>query len=87
MNAAPSNMPEAAAQRVFLCSDVGRPGSGAVRYAAAMYFFHVGMMSQDMLEIYRRCCKFDREDPVDLASFEGVQIPSIAAPNISTQSL
>jgi hypothetical protein len=35
-------------------------------------------MSQEMLEIYRRCCKFDLEDPIDLAKFEGVAVPPVA---------
>ncbi|MFT7524517.1 MAG: hypothetical protein ACI92A_002386, partial [Candidatus Paceibacteria bacterium] len=29
-------------------------------------------MTAEMLEIYRRCCKFDMEDPIDLARFESI---------------
>ena len=52
---------------------VGEPGSGAARYGAAMYFHNRGKVSAEMLEIYRRCCKFDREDPLLLARLEGVE--------------
>lgn len=65
-------------QRAFLLADVGAPGSGAARYAAAMHFFNLGLISADMLEIYRRCSKFDREDPIDLARYERVLVPPIS---------
>ncbi len=68
-------MEEAEAQRQFLATTVGTPSSGATRYAAAMYFFKNGKLSAEMLEIYRRCSKFDTEDPLDLARYEGVSIP------------
>ena len=63
----------------FLRADLGVPGSGAVRYAAAMYFHKEKSMPHKMLEIYRICSKFDQEDPLDLARFEGVDIPPLAA--------
>ena len=63
----------------FLHAEIGVPGSGAVRYAAAMYFHKEKSMPHKMLEIYRICSKFDQEDPLDLAKFEGVDIPSFAA--------
>lgn len=63
------------AQHALLLAPVGVPGSGGIRYAAAMYFYQNKLMAADMLEIYRRCCNLDREDPVDLARFEGVQPP------------
>lgn len=63
---------ELQAQMTLLFAKVGAPGSGAARYGAAMYFQQRGRLSAEMLEIYRRCCKLDREDPVDLAKFEGV---------------
>ncbi len=63
-------------QSVFLCVNVGASGSGAVRYAAAMYFYNLDMMSAQMLEIYRMCSKFDSEDPVDIAKFESIDLPA-----------
>lgn len=63
---------EIAYQKALLTVPVGQPGSGAARYGAAMYFYQRKEMSAELLEIYRRCCKFDHEDPVDLAAFEGI---------------
>jgi len=37
-----------------------------------LYFYNLGILSDEMLEIYRRCCKFDNEDPIDLARFEQI---------------
>ena len=59
-------------QKELLALPVGQRGSGAARYGAAMYFYQQKLMSAELLEIYRRCCKFDYEDPVDLAAFEGI---------------
>ncbi len=78
-------MEEAEVQWQFLTTTVGTPGSGATRYAAAMYFFKSGKLSAEMLEMYRRCSKFDAEDPLDLARYEGVSIPGIVCdPSPST---
>ena len=63
---------ETARQAALLATPCGPPGSGALRYGAAMYFYREGLMSAEMLEIYRRCCVLDDEDPADLARFEGV---------------
>lgn len=59
-------------QKALLELPIGQRGSGAARYGAAMFFYQQKMMSAELLEIYRRCCKFDHEDPVDLAAFEGI---------------
>ena len=56
----------------LLAWPVGVAGSGAVRYAAAMALYQAGLMSLELLEIYRRCCKFDSEDPIALARHEQV---------------
>lgn len=68
---------EADAQLAFLDAPVGAPGSGGVRYAAAMYFYQQGLMSAELLEVYRQCSKFDDEDPIDLARFEGIETASL----------
>ena len=71
-------------QMAFLRTDVGVPGSGAVRYAAAMYFHKEKSMPHNMLEIYRICSKFDQEDPLVVAKFEGVEIlPIVARTDVS----
>jgi hypothetical protein len=61
-------------QKALLQARVGPPGSGAVRYAAAMYFYSLQLIPVEMLEIYRRCSKFDDENPIDLANYEGVHV-------------
>ena len=66
------NTNEKKIQQELLNSKLGVSGSGYVRYGAAMYFYNQGLLSEAMLEIYRRCCKFDNEDPIDLADFEKV---------------
>ncbi|MDG1497324.1 MAG: hypothetical protein P8I36_00025 [Amylibacter sp.] len=66
------NTNEKKIQQELLNSKLGVSGSGYVRYGAAMYFYNQGILSEAMLEIYRRCCKFDNEDPIDLAEFEKV---------------
>lgn len=66
-------MTEIDAQLALLRTAPGVPGSGALRYGAAMYLYQHSRMSAELLEIYRRCCKFDAEDPVDLARFEGIE--------------
>lgn len=77
MTAAVSNTSEYEQEMGLLFSQVGKPGSGAARYAAAMYFYQMRMLSAELLEIYRRCGKFDSEDPLDLARYEGVEIPAM----------
>lgn len=56
----------------LLHTALGAPGSGAARYAAAMHFYAQGLMSHQMLEIYRICSKLDKEDPIKVAIYEGV---------------
>lgn len=66
------NSNELKIQKTLLNYKVGISGSGYIRYCAAMYFYNLGILSDEMLEIYRRCCKFDKEDPIDLARFEQI---------------
>jgi len=84
MNATPQS--ELEHQRKLLSARVGAKGSGALRYGAAMYCYNLGLISDDMLEIYRRCSKFDREDPIDLARFEGIAVSSFDAIGLSGTS-
>jgi len=60
------------AQKLLLFSKLGEPGSGYARYSAAMYFHKQDLLSPELLEIYRRCCKLDNEDPLALAAHEGI---------------
>ncbi len=58
------------AQLALLGSPVGALGSGYARYSAAMYFYQLGQISAELLEVYRKCCKFDDEDPTAMAVHE-----------------
>ena len=49
-------------QYSLLTTPLGKPGSGMVRYGAAMHFHRSGRMKPEMLEAYRICCKLDHED-------------------------
>lgn len=53
-------------QQGYLATPFGVPGSGRVRYAAAMYFFARGMIDAATLEAYRVCSPIDHEDPAGL---------------------
>jgi hypothetical protein len=59
-------------QLALLHMPVGIPGSGYARYQAAMYFHTLGRIGDELLEIYRICCKLDDEDPVAVARHEGI---------------
>lgn len=76
MNYAPVDQSVLDHQKALLLTDVGAAGSGAVRYAAAMYFYNLEMIPAGLLEIYRVCSKFDHEDPIGVAEFEGIALPS-----------
>lgn len=46
-----------------LRTPLGEPGSGLVRYAAAMHLHQRGLLDPVSLERYRICSRLDREDP------------------------
>lgn len=46
-----------------LATPLGGPGSGRVRYAAAMYFNRCSLLSDEVLEVYRVCSARDGDDP------------------------
>jgi hypothetical protein len=50
-------------QLAFLRMPPGQPGSGRIRYAAAMHFSNRHMLSQDALEVFRILAKEDATDP------------------------
>tara|TARA_B100001057_G_C22759316_1_gene915090 strand:+ start:810 stop:1022 length:213 start_codon:yes stop_codon:yes gene_type:complete len=53
-------------QYEFLNTPININKSGYIRYGAAMYFFNKGLISEETLEVYRICCKFDHYNPKDL---------------------
>ena len=54
-------------QYSLLCEPIGKLKSGYARYGAAMYFYEKGHLTDQMLEIYRICSKFDNQDPQKVA--------------------
>ena len=54
-------------QHNLLFEPIGKVKSGYSRYGAAMYFYKKGLLSEQMLEIYRICCKFDNQDPLKVS--------------------
>lgn len=46
--------------------------SGRIRYAAAMYFYQRGMISEACLEVYRICARLDHEDPIPFLTSVGL---------------
>jgi len=50
----------------------GQPGSGRVRYAAAMYFNRTQRLSDAALEVFRICSPLDHEDPAGLLTTRGL---------------
>lgn len=54
-------------QLALLKLPLGQPGSGMIRYGAAMYFYRCGMLHADTLEAHRICCNLDFEDPQAVA--------------------
>ena len=50
-------------QFALLHTPIGEQDSGRTRYAAAMYFFQINVLSDDALEVYRVHAKRDYEDP------------------------
>jgi hypothetical protein len=51
-------------QASLLMTAPGPEGSGRIRYAAAMYFFQRGMLSEAALELFRISSAIDHEDPL-----------------------
>ena len=51
-------------QASLLMTAPGPEGSGRIRYAAAMYFFQRGMLSDVALELFRISSAIDHEDPL-----------------------
>ena len=49
-----------------LSTPPGEPGSGRLRYAAAMHFYNRGMLDPEALEVYRILALIDAEDPAPL---------------------
>lgn len=65
---------------------VGQPGSGRVRYGAAMALHARGQLSEAALEVYRICSPLDAQDPAPLLAERGLSLPQ-PAPQPDTAAL
>ncbi len=63
---------EDARQLAYLRTSCEEPGSGRVRYSAAMYFYWRGMIGDETLEVYRVCSAIDHENPADTLAVLGL---------------
>lgn len=52
---------------------LGRPGSGRVRYGAAMALYQAGLIGPGELEVYREAAAFDRRDPALMLAERGLR--------------
>jgi hypothetical protein len=56
-----------------LHATLGQPGSGRIRYAAAMHLHRKGRLSAEALEVYRICSPRDADDPLLLLAQRGLE--------------
>jgi hypothetical protein len=63
----------------FLDAPLGQPGSGRVRYGAAMALYAQGQISAEVLEVYRVASAHDGRDPAVILSEMGLPVPKIGA--------
>jgi hypothetical protein len=61
---------------------LGQPGSGRVRYGAAMAMFAEGRLSPEQLEVYREAAAHDARDPVAMLAERGLPAPSTPSPGV-----
>ena len=59
-------MNERERQLDLLHTPLGEYWSGRARYAAATWFYEIGEMPADVLEVYRISCRLDRQDPLPI---------------------
>jgi hypothetical protein len=63
----------------FLDAPLGQPGSGRVRYGAAMALYAQGQISAEVLEVYRVASAHDGRDPAVILREMGLPAPKIGA--------
>ncbi len=66
---------------------LGLPGSGRVRYGAAMELWRQGLISAEVLEVYRIASAHDGIDPRVLLRQEGLPEPAQSAPQSPLRAL
>ena len=64
----------------FLSTPLGQPGSGRVRYGAAMALYARGEISAEVLEVYRVASPHDGRDPLEDLRQLGLPAPPRTSP-------
>lgn len=67
-------------EAALLSTVLGEPGSGRVRYGAAMALYRDGAITAEQLEVYRVASAHDRTDPAVLLRDSGLPPPDSPAP-------
>ncbi len=62
--------------RTLLFQPLGVPGSGRVRYGAAMALYRDGAISAEVLEVYRIASAHDARDPLEGLRDRGLPLPA-----------
>lgn len=68
----------------LLSTPLGAPGSGRVRYGAAMALHAQGRISADQLEVYRMCAPLDAQDPAPVFAERRLPAPTLPPPSPET---
>jgi hypothetical protein len=71
----------------FLHTPLGQPGSGRVRYGAAMALWREGQISAEVLEVYRVAAAHDGRDPETVLQERGLPVPALPAQHGIMQQL
>jgi hypothetical protein len=61
----------------YLNAPIGVPGSGRVRYGAAMELWRAGRISAEVLEVYRVTSAHDGRDPMAVLRAAGLPLPEL----------
>jgi hypothetical protein len=70
---------------VLIATPLGLPGSGRVRYGAAMDLWRSGKLSAETLEVFRICAARDSDDPAWLLAERGLVPPDLSAIDPATR--
>lgn len=64
----------------LLRAPLGQAGSGRVRYGAAMALWRAGLISAEVLEVYRVAAAHDGRDPLAVLRDHGLPLPPLSSP-------
>jgi hypothetical protein len=71
----------------LLHAPLGQPGSGRLRYGAAMALWREGVISSEVLEVYRVAAAHDARDPLDVLAERGLPLPPAARVDLPLRRL